>query len=53
LPDDHKIFRDGIKMALRDKEYLKILWEAEDWKDLMHKLKIKMPGCNTHGHPDA
>jgi DNA-binding NarL/FixJ family response regulator len=43
IADDHKIFRDGIKMALRDKEYLKILWEAEDGKDLMHKLKIKVP----------
>lgn len=43
IADDHKIFRDGIKMALRDKEYLKILWEAEDGKDLMHKLKIKQP----------
>jgi len=43
IADDHKIFRDGIKMALRDKEYLKILWEAEDGKDLMHKLKIKEP----------
>jgi DNA-binding NarL/FixJ family response regulator len=43
IADDHKIFRDGIKMALRDKEYLKILWEAEDGKDLMHKLEIKQP----------
>ena len=43
IADDHKIFRDGIKMALRDKEYLKILWEAEDGRDLMHKLKIKIP----------
>lgn len=43
IADDHKIFRDGIKMALRDREYLKILWEAEDGKDLMHKLKLKMP----------
>jgi DNA-binding NarL/FixJ family response regulator len=43
IADDHKIFRDGIKMALRDKEYLKVLWEAEDGKDLMHKLKIKQP----------
>src|ERR1044072_6703882 len=30
-------------MALKDKEYLKILWEAEDGKDLMHKLKMKQP----------
>jgi len=43
IADDHKIFRDGIKMALRDKEYLKILWEAEDGKDLMHKLQLKLP----------
>src|SRR5919199_483137 len=43
IADDHKIFRDGIKMALRDKDYLKILWEAEDGKELMHKLKIKEP----------
>src|SRR5436190_7926953 len=43
IADDHKIFRDGIRMALKDKEYLKILWEAEDGKDLMHKLKLKIP----------
>ncbi len=43
IADDHKIFRDGIRMALKDKEYLKILWEAEDGKDLMHKIKLKAP----------
>jgi DNA-binding NarL/FixJ family response regulator len=43
LADDHKIFRDGIKMALRDRDYIKILWEAEDGKDMMHKLRIKQP----------
>ena len=43
IADDHKIFRDGIKMALRDRDYLKILWEAEDGKDLMHKMKLKQP----------
>lgn len=43
IADDHKIFRDGIKMALSGKEYLKIIWEAEDGKDLMHKMKIKLP----------
>jgi DNA-binding NarL/FixJ family response regulator len=43
IADDHKIFRDGIKMALKDRDYLKILWEAEDGKDLMHKIKIKLP----------
>jgi len=43
IADDHKIFRDGIRMALKDREFLKILWEAEDGKDLMHKLKLKQP----------
>ena len=43
IADDHKIFREGIKMALSGKEYLKIIWEAEDGKDLIHKMKIKLP----------
>ena len=43
IADDHKIFREGIKMALKDRDYLKILWEAEDGKDLMHKLRLKQP----------
>jgi DNA-binding NarL/FixJ family response regulator len=43
IADDHKIFRDGIRMALSGKEYLKIIWEAEDGKDLLHKIKIKLP----------
>lgn len=43
IADDHKIFRDGIKMALSGKEDLKMLWEAEDGKDMMHKITIKMP----------
>lgn len=43
IADDHKIFRDGIKMALKNKEYLKILWEAEDGRDLMHKMQLKRP----------
>src|ERR1700747_2273421 len=41
--DAHKMFRDGIKMALKNKEYLRILWEAEDGKDLVHKMQIKRP----------
>ncbi|MCF8341937.1 MAG: response regulator transcription factor [Chitinophagaceae bacterium] len=43
IADDHKIFRDGIRMALSGKELLKIIWEAEDGKDLMHKIKLKAP----------
>ncbi|MEO8821740.1 MAG: response regulator transcription factor, partial [Ginsengibacter sp.] len=41
--DDHKIFRDGIKMALNPREDLKMIWEAEDGKDLMHKIAIQRP----------
>ena len=33
IADDHKIFRDGIKMALSPKQNLKMIWEAEDGKD--------------------
>jgi len=43
IADDHKIFRDGIRMALSTKDYLKIIWEAEDGNDLLHKIKIKTP----------
>ncbi|HML58617.1 MAG TPA: response regulator transcription factor [Ferruginibacter sp.] len=43
IADDHKIFRDGIKMALNGKKNLKLLWEAEDGKDMMHKISIKKP----------
>jgi len=43
IADDHKIFRDGIKMALSGKKDLKMLWEAEDGKDMMHKISIKKP----------
>src|SRR6185312_4938878 len=43
IADDHKIFRDGIKMALNPREDLKMIWEAEDGKDLMHKMAIKQP----------
>ena len=43
IADDHKIFRDGIKMALSGKENLKMMWEAEDGKDMMHKIAIQKP----------
>lgn len=43
IADDHKIFRDGIKIALSPKGDLKMLWEAEDGKDLLHKMTIKKP----------
>lgn len=43
IADDHKIFRDGIKMALGSRGDLKMIWEAEDGKDLLHKMAIKQP----------
>jgi DNA-binding NarL/FixJ family response regulator len=43
LADDHKIFRDGIRMSMKNREFIRILWEAEDGKDMMHKLKLKRP----------
>ncbi|HMO34190.1 MAG TPA: response regulator transcription factor [Lacibacter sp.] len=43
IADDHKIFRDGIKMALAGKPHLKLVWEAQDGKEMMHKLTIKRP----------
>jgi DNA-binding NarL/FixJ family response regulator len=43
IADDHKIFRDGIKMALTARPDLKMIWEAEDGKDMMHKISIKKP----------
>ena len=43
IADDHKIFRDGIKMALNGKPHLKCLWEVQDGKELMHKLLVKQP----------
>ncbi|MDQ6845159.1 MAG: response regulator transcription factor [Bacteroidota bacterium] len=43
IADDHKIFRDGIKMALSPRHNLKMIWEAEDGKDLLHRMEIKKP----------
>jgi DNA-binding NarL/FixJ family response regulator len=43
LADDHKIFRDGIRMAIKDRDYIKIIWEADDGKELLHKIKVKQP----------
>ncbi len=43
IADDHKIFRDGLRSSLKDKDFIKIIWEAEDGKDMTHKLKIKLP----------
>jgi DNA-binding NarL/FixJ family response regulator len=43
IADDHKIFRDGIKMALSSKKDLKLIWEAKDGKDMMQKISVRKP----------
>ena len=35
IADDHKIFRDGIKMAFKRVNHIRIIWEAEDGKDMI------------------
>lgn len=43
IADSYKIFRDGIRVAMKTREHIRILWEAEDTKDMMEKLKLKIP----------
>ena len=43
MADDHKIFRDGLRAALKDKPFLQVTWEVENGNDLMHKLAVKQP----------
>jgi len=43
MADDRKIFRDGLRAALKDKPFLQVAWEVETGNDLMHKLSVKLP----------
>jgi DNA-binding NarL/FixJ family response regulator len=43
IADDNKIFREGIKMSLKDKDRLSILWEAEDGNELIQKMEVNRP----------
>ncbi len=43
IADDHRIFRDGIKMSLKNRDFINLIWEAEDGKDMMEKFKIDTP----------
>lgn len=43
LADEHKIFRDGIRVAMKNRDSIKIIWEAETNRDIIEKLKIKTP----------
>jgi DNA-binding NarL/FixJ family response regulator len=43
LADDHKIYRDGIRVALTNRDLVRILWEAEDGEDMINKVKQNTP----------
>ena len=43
LTDQHKIFRDGIRVAMKSRDYIRIIWEADDSKEMMRKLKLQTP----------
>lgn len=43
IADDHKIFRDGIKMSLSSKPFLSLQWEADDGEILLEQLKKSVP----------
>lgn len=43
IADDHEIFRKGIKLALSTRPDVKILWEAENGKELINKINTKKP----------
>ena len=43
IADDHKIFKEGIRSALKDKKLIRILWEAENGVDLMYKMEETCP----------
>lgn len=43
VADEYEIFRNGIRAAMKNREYIKIIWEAEDCKDMMKKMKLNTP----------
>jgi DNA-binding NarL/FixJ family response regulator len=43
IADDHKIFRDGIRMALKNRDHIQLIWEAEDGREMMRKIKTDPP----------
>lgn len=43
LADDHKIFRQGMKVALQDDPRLKLIGEASNGVELMEQLKQMVP----------
>lgn len=43
IADNHTIFREGIRATLKNRDSTRIMWEAEDNKEMTQKLKMKTP----------
>lgn len=43
LVDDHKLFREGLKLLLNQQDYIGEVWEAPDGKTFLEQLKTKKP----------
>jgi len=43
LADEYEIFRDGIRIAMKGRDFIKIIWEAGNSMDMIKKLKFKTP----------
>jgi len=43
IADSHKVFRHGIKLALKEKQRLEVVWEAESGPELLSRLDESTP----------
>jgi NarL family two-component system response regulator LiaR len=43
LVDDHKLFREGLKLLLKNLEEVSEVWEAENGEDFLNRLTEKQP----------
>jgi len=43
IADSHRVFRHGMKVALRDKDQLQLVWEAESGLELLARLDEQKP----------
>lgn len=43
IADSHRVFRHGMKVALRDKNELQLVWEAESGLELLARLDEQKP----------
>ncbi len=43
LVDDHKLFREGLKLLLSQQDYIGEVWEASEGKSFLDQLKTKKP----------